>query len=189
MRVIINLSSEPFRHDRAKLLATVICSVALLALLAGQTWLILGARARAAESRERVARLNAELTEMQSGQAAADTTIQQPLNAEVLERSVLLNSLIQRKAISWARLLDDIGQVLPNNVRMIQIRLPQVNIRNEVTLDMEVGAAEQLQAIEFTNRLAASPLFGPATLLRSDPPSQNEPLYRYRLTVSYAQKL
>jgi type IV pilus assembly protein PilN len=189
MRIPINLASEPFRHDRAKLLVTVLCSVALVGLLGVQIMLILGERESAAENRERVARLNTELAEIRKGQATADTTIQQPLNAEVLERSVLLNSLVQRKAISWTRLFADMEQLLPNNVRLIQVRLPQVNIRNEVTLDMEVGTTDQQQAIEFTDRLAASKLFGPATLLRSDPPTQNEPLYRYRLTVSYAQKL
>ena len=189
MRIPINLASEPFRHDRAKLLATALCSVALLVLLGVQGLLIAGEREDAAQNRDAVARLNAELADIRSGQGVADSTIQQPVNAEVLERSVLLNSLVQRKAISWARLLADIEGVLPNTVRLIQVRLPQVNIRNEVTLDMEVGAQEPGQAIEFTNRLAASQLFGPATLLRSDPPSQNEPLYRYRLTVSYAQKL
>ena len=189
MRVPINLASEPFRHDRAKLVATVICSAALVGLLGVQVVLILAERERAAENRGRVASLNAELAGIRSGQATADSTIQQPVNAEVLERSVLLNSLVQRKAISWARLFADIESVLPNNVRLIQVRLPQVNIRNEVTLDMEVGAQGPLQAIEFTDRLASSALFGPATLLRSDPPTQNEPLYKYRLTVSYAQKL
>ncbi len=79
--------------------------------------------------------------------------------------------------------------MLPNSVRLIQVRLPQINSRNEVTLDMEVGAQSPDGAAEFTTRLQNSPLFGPASLLRSEPPTQQEPLYRYRLTVSYGQKL
>lgn len=185
----MNLASEPFRRDRAKLIAAVISAAALVALLGVQIVLILGERERAAENRARVARLNAELAEIQAGQARADATIQQPANAEVLERSVLLNTLVARKGISWTRLFADMEQVLPDNVRLIQVRLPQVNIRNEVILDMEIGTPDPDQAIEFTRRLAASELFGPATLLRSEPPSQNEPLYKYRLTVSYVQKL
>ena len=38
-------------------------------------------------------------------------------------------------------------------------------------------------------RLQASPRFGPATVHNSVPPSENEPLYRYRVSVNYAQKL
>lgn len=107
----------------------------------------------------------------------------------VLERSLLLNSLIQRKSISWTRLFADIEGVKPDNVRLIQVRLPQINTRNEVTLDMEVGAKEQGPVIEFLKRLQDSPLFGPTNLSRQSPPTQNEPLWRFRITVSYAQKL
>ena len=50
-------------------------------------------------------------------------------NAEVLERSLLLNTLIQHKAISCTKLFADIESVLPNNVKVIQILLPHVNSR------------------------------------------------------------
>ena len=115
--------------------------------------------------------------------------MRQPANAEVLERSVLLNTLATRKSISWAKLFSDIEGVLPNNVKVIQIRLPQVNSRNEVALDLEVGTQNPAQMIEFLKRLQESPLFGPTSNPRSAPPTQNEPLYRYRIVVSYAQKL
>jgi type IV pilus assembly protein PilN len=170
MRVPINLASEPFRKDRAAIVVASVISAALVVLLAVQGLMILSARDSAAANRELVAALRL------------------PMNAEVLQQSVLLNALVERKAISWSRLFADIEGVLPQNVRLVQIRLPQINTRNEVTLDMEVGARAASDAIAFTKRLQDSPLFGPATLLRSDPPTQNEPLYRYRLTVSYGQK-
>lgn len=188
MRIPINLSSEPFRHDRAAVVVSAVCSVLLAGLLGMMVYLILGERARAAENRGTVARLGAQVSAATSEQAKVDATLREPMNAEVLQQSVLLNALVERKSISWTRLFADIEGVLPGNVRLIQVRLPQVNSRNEVTLDMEVGAQQPSQAIDFTTRLEKSPLFGPATLLRSDPPSQNEPLYRYRLTVSYGQK-
>ncbi len=188
MRVPVNLSTEPFRHDRAAIVASSVCSVALLGLLGVMVYLILGERARAAESRDAVARLEAQLAAATAEQGRLDATLLQPMNAEVLQQSVLLNALIQRKSISWVRLFSDIAGVQPNTVRLIQIRLPQVNSRNQVTLDMEVGAQRPEDAVDFMQRLKESPLFGPVTLLRSDPPSQNEPLYRYRLTVSYGQK-
>jgi len=188
VRVPINLSTEPFRHDRAAVVVSTVCSILLVGLLGVQGYLILGERARAAENRDAVSALQTQVSAASVEQAKVDATLRQPVNAEVLQQSVLLNALVERKSISWARLFADIEGVLPGNVRLIQVRLPQVNSRNEVTLDMEVGAQQPAQAIEFTTRLQNSPLFGPATLLRADPPSQNEPLYRYRLTVSYGQK-
>ena len=189
MRVPINLASEPFRRQRATLVITAICGIALLAVAGIQLYLILAERARASEDREAVAALNQQLTAVNQEQTKIDATLRQPENAAVLEQSVFLNALIERKSISWSRLLADIEGVLPNGARLVQIRLPQINSRNEVTLDMEVGTQQPISAIDFTTKLQESPLFGPATLLRSEPPSQTDPLYRYRLTVSYAQKL
>jgi type IV pilus assembly protein PilN len=37
-------------------------------------------------------------------------------------------------------------------------------------------------------RLQASPLFGATTMLSEQAPSQNDPSFRYRLSVPYAQK-
>ena len=189
MRVPINLASEPFRRDRPIMVASAACAVLLVLLLGAQAYLILVERGRAAENREAVARLNAQLMEITSEQARLDATLLQPQNAEVLQLSLLLNALIERKAISWAQLLADIEDVLPNRARLIQVRLPQINSRNQVTLDLDVGAESRNTGIEFIKKLEASPLFGPVTLSREDPPTEQEPSFRYRLTVSYAQKL
>ncbi len=187
-RIPINLASEPFRKDRGAIVVASTISAVLLVLLGVQGLMILSARDSAATNREMVASLQSQLTTATSEQAKADAVLREPMNAEVLQQSVLLNALVQRKSISWSRLFADIEGVLPPNVRLVQVRLPQINSRNEVTLDMEVGAKDASDAIAFTKKLQESPLFGPATLLRADPPTQNEPLYRYRLTVSYGQK-
>ena len=43
--------------------------------------------------------------------------------------------------------------------------------------------------IQFYKALESSDLFGGVTQNIYQPPSQAEPLYRYRFTVNYAQKL
>ena len=189
MRVHINLATEPFRRDRPVLVASTACGVVLVALLGVLIFLIINERGRQTETRTAVAKLNSELRAITAEQAKLDSTLHLPMNAEVLERSLLLNSLIQRKSISWTKLYADIEGVKPDNVRLIQVRLPQINTRNEVTLDMEVGAKDQGPVIEFLKRLENSPLFGPTNLSRSSPPTQNEPLWHFRVMVSYAQKL
>ena len=189
MRVHINLATEPFRRDRPVLVASTACGVVLVALLGVLVFLFVNDRGRQTESRAAVAKLNSGLRAITAEQAKLDATLHQPMNAEVLERSLFLNSLIQRKSISWTKLYADIEGVKPDNVRLIQVRLPQVNSRNEVTLDMEVGAKDQGPVIEFLKHLQDSPLFGPTNTSRMSPPTQNEPLWRYRVMVSYAQKL
>jgi type IV pilus assembly protein PilN len=189
MRIHINVASEPFRRDRAILVASSAFGVVLVALLGVLIFLIVSERSRQTDTRAAVAKLNAEVRVQTDEQARLENTLRQPMNAEVLERSLLLNTLVLRKSISWTKLFADLEGVLPNNVKVIQIRLPQVNSRNEVALDLEVGAQNQGQMIEFLKRLEDSPLFGPASNPRSSPPTQNDPLYRYRVIVSYAQKL
>jgi hypothetical protein len=189
MRIPVNLASEPFRKDRPMIAASLALSGVLLLLLGAQLFLIFNERGRAAENRESVGKLNAQLVAMRDEQARLDATLREPMNAEVLQRSLLLNSLIQRKGISWAQLMSDIESVLPNRVRVIQVRLPQITARNQVTLDLEVGAESATNAIEFVRRLESSELFGPVSISRNDPPTQNEPVFRLRLTVSYGQKL
>ena len=189
MRIHVNLASEPFRRDRPMLVATAACSLVLIALLGVLFLLIVSERSRQTETRTAVANLNSDLRAITAEQTKLDATLHLPMNAEVLERSLLLNSLIQRKSISWTKLYADIEGVKPDNVRLIQVSLPQINTRNEVTLNMEVASQSQGPVIEFLKRLENSPLFGPTNLSRSSPPTQNEPLWRFRVTVSYAQKL
>jgi type IV pilus assembly protein PilN len=189
MRIPINLASEPFRKDRPMVAASTGLVVVLAGLLAVMGYLILSERTRMRETRQEIARLSDQADKLTKEEAQLGAVLRQPANAEVLERSLLLNALVDRKSISWTRIFADLGMVLPYSVRLINVRLPQINSRNQVSLDMTVGTMDPAPAIQFIKRLEASPLFGPATLHTSMPPSQNEPLYRYSISVDYAQKL
>jgi Tfp pilus assembly protein PilN len=189
MRIPINLSSEPFRRDRPIVAAYSVCAIALVVLLGGLIFLILSERHRARDARQGVARVSAQLRTLASDQATIDAFLRQPPNAQVLQRSMLLNELIQRKSISWTRIFADLEEVLPYDVRLVSVRLPTVTSRNEVTLDMMVGVNEPIAALGFFKKLEGSPKFGTLTVHNSSPPTQNDKFYRYRVTVNYAQKL
>ena len=189
MRIPINLASDPFRRDRPIRVASTASAVALLLLLAGQIFLILGARSSARDVRVSVRKLDQRLRSIHAEQSRLEQTLRRQENASVLEQSVLLNSLVERKSISWTKIFADLESVTPDNVRLIQIRLPQITTQQEVLLDMTVGSQEVGPVLEFLKRLQASPLFGPVTMHSSAPPSQNQPLYQYRFSVNYGQKL
>jgi len=78
---------------------------------------------------------------------------------------------------------------MPYNVRLVSVRLPEVDSENQVLLDMVVGSKEVQPVLELLKRLEASPQFGPTSVLNSIPPSQTDPDFRYHVSVSYAQKL
>ena len=187
MRIPVNLASEPFRRDRPILVGSAVCAILLLALLGIQAYLIVGERDQAKDAREAVNRLEIEIGAINAEQAKLDAVLRQAPNAEVLQRSVFLNTLVNRKSISWTRIFADLESVMPYNVRLVQVRLPQINSRNEITLEMVVASQESTPVIAFMKKLEASPRFGPMTLHTMVPPSQNQPLYQYRLSVDYAQ--
>jgi hypothetical protein len=189
VKIPINLASEPFRRDRPMLTASIALAVVLGGLLSAQVFLIMGERERVRDTRTSVSRLSTEVQSIDLEQARLEQTLRQPANADVFQRSLLLNTLIERKSISWTRLFADLESVTPYNVKVIQIRLPQINSRNEVSLDMKIGATDFPPNQEFLKRVEESPLFGPVQVRDSDTPSQNQPLYQYTVSVSYGQKL
>jgi type IV pilus assembly protein PilN len=164
-------------------------AVALALLLGVVVYLILADRARVKDTRVAVARLDSEVRKISSDQAQLEGTLRLPANAEVLQRSYLLNTLIEHKAISWTRIFSDLETVMPIETRIISVRLPQITSQGEVVLDVEVGAKEMAPIGVFLNRLVKSPLFGPVEGKSTQPPTQQEPIYKYRFTVNYAQKL
>ena len=184
----LNLASEPFRRDRPILVASALTAALMLGVLALLVALIFQQRELAADSRAQMAALDAQLRTAAAEQGRLEAALRQPGSAEVLDRSVLFNTLILRKSISWTRLFSDLEKVMPGNVRLITVR-PFLDAGNAVQLDMVVGAQSPEPVIELLMRLERSPVFGATSLLSSSPPAQNEPLYRYRVSVNYAQQL
>lgn len=161
----------------------------LLFLLVVQGVTIVSQRHQAADTRQLIDRLNAQLKTLSTDQAKLNATLRLGENSEVLERSVFLNSLIDRKAISWTKIFADLEKVMPYNVRLVNVRLPEVDSKNNVLLDMVVGAKEVAPVIQLLNKFEAAPQFGPTDLQNQMPPSQTEPMWRFHVVVTYAQKL
>jgi len=170
------------------LVASVIVSVLLIGSLTALIVLANADNAQLADVRKDVAQLKKQIAAAGKQQAEFDAVIRRPENAEVLERSVFLNTLLYRKGISWTRILADMEKTMPPNVKMLNIQ-PYVTGKSQITLNLEVGSEGPEPVIAFYKALEGSPLFGGVTQNMYNPPSQAEPLYRYRFTVNYGQKL
>ena len=184
----LNLATEPFRQDRHLLVASLLVGIALAGLLSLLISTALAAREASAETRQAIGRLEEQLRRLSAEQAKISASLRRPENAAVLDRNVLLNILLSRKAVSWTRVFSDLEGVLPHNVRLVSVR-PEINARNEVMLQMVVGAQSGEPVLALLMALEGSPQFGATSLHSWLPPSQNEPLYRYRVSVRYAQRL
>lgn len=190
----INVASQPFRRERAQNAALALICGGLLCSLLILVSLILHSRAGAADLRRVIASENAQLRQLQREGAQFSAVLGKRENADVFSTSVFLNELIARRAVSWTRVFKDLETVMPPDMRLMGIRLPQVaaeeaNGTNRVQLHMTVGTARPEAVIDLLKRLQESSLFGPAQVMAQQPPTQNDPLYKYTVTVAYAQKL
>lgn len=191
--VTINLATEPFRRERARNAALVGACVVLSISLITLVSLVFHERGRAAKLRKEIEVQRVELAKYQREQGRYRGVLGKPENADVFSESAFLNQLIARRAVSWTMVFDDLQTVLPYNVRLVSLRLPQVAAgddpsSNHIQLDMFVGAERQEAVIELLQRLEQSPRFGSAALVSQQPPAQNEPFFRYRISVPYVQK-
>lgn len=195
----INLASQPFRNERLQNAAwgLVCLCLALVALVL--TSIFLRERSQAAALRSEIDRQRSVLARLERDGAQFSAVLAKPVNADVFSRSVFLNEVIARRAVSWTLVFRDLERLLPPNVKLIGVRLPQVSGEqdtaalargtNRVQLDMLVGMDRAETVTELLKRLSASKLFGAARILAQQPPNQNDPLYKYRVTVPYAQEL
>ncbi len=188
MKIPINLASQPFRRDRALLVSSVAVSLLLIGSLGALIALASTDNSQLADVRKDVSELHKQIAVATKQQSEFDIVIRKPENAEVLERSVFLNTLLYRKGISWTRILADMERTMPPNVKMLNIQ-PYVTGKSQITLNLQVGSENPEPVIAFYKALEGSPLFGGVSQNVYQPPSQAEPLYRYRFTVNYAQKL
>jgi hypothetical protein len=190
----MNLASQPFRQERAQNAIYAAACVALISSFLVLCGLILHARSEAKYIRQNIEAQRTRLAALQQQQAQYSSVLGKPENADVFSTSVFLNELIARRSVSWTKTFEDLQTVMPSNMRLEVVRLPQVAAEesggvNHVQLDMVVGTDQPEAVIQLLKRLEASTLFGAASVVNQTPPTQNDPFYKYRVVVSYAQKL
>jgi len=186
--VTINLSSEPFRRDRPMLVAVVAATAALSGLLIYQVALGWIERDQRRDLTASVERAEHTLSSLRQDEVRWSSAFRRPENSDAADYAVFLNGLITRKAISWSRIFADLERVIPHNVRLIAIR-PQLNLDNQILLDMTVASSAPEPVVDMLMRLEGSPLFGATAMTGWVPPSQADPLFRYRVNVNYAPQL
>jgi type IV pilus assembly protein PilN len=190
----INLASLPFRRERAQNVGlALVCVLLTCSFLVGLT-LMFAARRHAEDIRREINTEETELEKLRRDEGGFAAFLAKPDNADVFSRNVFLNELIARRAVSWTVVFRDLEKTLPTSMRLEGLRLPQVSGQdatgtNRVMLDMIVGTTQPETFIELLKRLQQSPLFGDAQVLGQQPPTQNDPLFKFRVTVAYAQKL
>ncbi|HWC98917.1 MAG TPA: hypothetical protein VG456_19290 [Candidatus Sulfopaludibacter sp.] len=185
MRIPINLASQPFRRDRAMMVATFAVSALLVVTLSVLVYLGLLDNSQLKGLRGNLNQLNNRIAATAAEQTRLENVLRQPENATVLERTVFFNNLLYHKGISWSQILEDLEKTVPHNVKLLMLH-PTVNNQNQVQLDMMVAAESNDPLVIALKNLETSPRFGQVSEHSQNYPTQAEPLYRMRITVNYA---
>jgi len=158
MRLDINLASQPYEDARRFWMrwGTATIAMAILTLIlvtmTVRGWMF------AREDRMAMAQTRALIAECDRKRAGAETTLNLPDNRNTRDTSQFLNELIERKAFSWTRVLENLEKVMPARVHLVSIN-PQLNEDNQLGLKMTVAGDSRERAIELAQRMEESGRF------------------------------
>ncbi|MDA1313199.1 MAG: hypothetical protein O2968_07690 [Acidobacteria bacterium] len=187
MHLELNLATHPFGQRRLFWVSTGAAALMLFGVAALLVAFYVRNHELPPEFVQREVRLRGELRALQAEEAELKRKLGLPENEQVLDRSLFLNQLLHRKGISWTRTFADLEEIFPPRVRVEQLR-PQVTPDNRVFLDMTVGAETRQDFDELIFALEESDIFDEPQLRGETPPTEQDPVFKYLLSVRYDQQ-
>jgi len=158
MRIDINLASLPYEDARQFWMrwgtALGVLGLLTLVLLGLDTtgWI------NAHSDRVAMAQKRALIEDRDRIRAEADRVLNLPENRTTRDESRYLNDLIERKAFSWTRVLENLEKVMPPRVHLVSIS-PQLDEDNELALKMTVAGDSWDRGVELQRRMEESRRF------------------------------
>jgi len=112
----------------------------------------------ARRDRAAIAQKHAMIADRDRLRASAEEFLNRPENRTTRDMSQFLNQLIERKAFSWTRVLENLEKVMPPRVHLISIS-PQLDEDNQLGLKMTVAGDSRDRALELARRMEDSRRF------------------------------
>jgi len=189
MRIDINLASQPYEDARQFWMrwgtALGILGVLTLVLLA----LDISGWMAASKDRTAMAQKRARIADFERNEADAQRVLNLPENRTTRDESQYINGLIERKAFSWTRVLENLEKVMPPRVHLVQIS-PQLDDDNQLSLKMTVAGDSRDRAIELTRRMEESRRFANTKIDRESRfESQNGDTLQFEMAAIYIPEL
>jgi len=164
MRLDINLASRPYEDARQFWTrwgtATVVVAILTLSLL---TMTIRG-WVYARQDHKMMAQTRELIAERDQLRASAEEFLNRPENRSTRDTSQFLNQLIERKAFSWTRVLENLETVMPGRVHLVSIN-PQLDEENQLGLKMTIAGDSLEREIELARRMEESGRFAETNIL------------------------
>jgi len=186
MRLDINLASQPYEDARQFWIrwGTAVGAVGLLTLvlLAADITGWLNAR----RDRAAIAQKRAMIAQRDQLRTNAERILNLPENRTTRDQSQFLNDLIERKAFSWTRVLENLEKVMPPRVHLIAIN-PQLDEENQLGLKMTVAGDSRDRAIELARRMEESRRFSQTNIIseRTEKQSNSSDTEQFDIVAVY----
>lgn len=164
MRLDINLASQPYEDARQFWMrwGTAVGAVGLLTLVL--LALDVTGWVNARRDRAAIAQKEAMIADRDQLRANAERILNLPENRSTRDQSQFLNELIERKAFSWTRVLENLEKVMPPRVHLESIS-PQLDEDNQLGLKMRVAGDSRERAIELARRMEESRRFAQTQII------------------------
>jgi len=158
MRLDINLASQAYEDSRQFWMrwGTAVGGVALLTLVL--LTLDITGWVNARRDRAAIDEKEAMIADRDRLRTEAERTLNLPENRTTRDESQFLNQLIERKAFSWTRVLENLEKVMPPRVHLESIS-PQLDEDNQLGLKMTVAGDSRDRALELARRMEESRRF------------------------------
>ena len=165
MRLDINLASQPYEDARQFWMrwGTAVGVAGLLTLLL--LTLTITGYVNARRDHVAMAEKRALIGDRDRRRAEAEEFLNRPENRSTRDTSQFLNQLIERKAFSWTRVLENLEKVMPPRVHLLSIS-PGLDEDNQLALKMTVAGDSRDRAIELARRMEESGRFAQTNIVQ-----------------------
>ena len=165
MRLDINLASQPYEDARQFWVrwGTAVGAVGLVTLIL--LTLTITGWLNARRDHAAISEKRALIAERDQIRANAERILNLPENRTTRDESQFLNELIERKAFSWTRVLENLEKVMPPRVHLVSIH-PELDDDNQLALKMMVAGDSRDRAIELEHRMEDSRRFADTQITR-----------------------
>ena len=184
MRLNINLASQPYDDARrfmmiwSSMLGGLSVILLVLVIFLVRHW---------QNYRHMSANLHREdqvLQDLNNKQKQGMDILNESSNKDVRDRSDFINSLIQRKEVSWTRIFVDLERLMPSHLRVLGIA-PKVK-DDKIMIEMVLDGDSRERAAELARRMEQSNVFRDAQIDDEALGNNNgQPDWHFHVTAEY----
>jgi len=185
MRIDINLASQPYEDARQFWMrwGSGLGIVGLLTLILVISTITGWFNAR--RDHQQMASLRAQIASRDAARSEDEAILNKPENRNTRDQSRFINQLIERKAFSWTRVVENLEKVMPPRVHLVSIN-PELSDDNELALKMVVAGDSRDRALELPRRMEESQRFAQSRIVsETGHPSPNGDNVQFDIEAIY----